>query len=246
MDDHVSKVLELKHHTDGDHPTDDVTQRNSLAKNHFTKASLYSFVGFLAVTALLAIGSVLSGRFGEFELKVLATTSVIAVASICSLCCCAYSARSKTLLPGLGGILVAGLGATMLISGVWSEVPSEGYWKTTAILSVLAIACAHTLALLSVRLRPAHLWIQSATTVTILVLAGVISGMIVGEVDDKGMFKLVAVLAILAALETLVVPILGRLNKSQPEPLPQTLVLTERQDGKFQDRGGRVYEVHLM
>jgi hypothetical protein len=139
-----------------------------------------------------------------------------------------------------------GLSAAMLISGAWSEINSEGYWKTTAVLSVLAIACAHALALLSVRLRPAHSWIQIATAVTTLILAVVVSGMILGEVDDKGMFKLVAVLAILAALETLVIPILGRLNKGQAEPPSRTLVLTERQDGRYQDRTGRIYEVHPM
>ncbi len=246
MDDDVSKALELKHRTASDYSTDTVVERNTLAINRLTKASLYSFVGFLAVTALLAIGSVLSGNFGEFEIKVLATTSVIAVASICSLCCSAYSARSTTLLPGLGGILLAGLAAALLILSIWSETHAENYWKTTAVLSVLAIACAHALALLSVRLRPAHLWIRIATGVTILILAIVISGMIVGEVDDKGTAKLVAILAILAALETLVIPILGRLSKGQLEPLPRTLVLTEMQDGRYQDRGGRIYEVHSV
>lgn len=246
MDDNVSKALELKSSVYDSSLADNATARNPVTVNRFTKGALYSFIGFLAVTALFAIITVLSGSFSEFELKVLATTSIIALASICALCCSAFSARSKTLLPGFGGILVASLGATMVIAGIWLEIDSQNYWKTTAILSVFAIACAHTFAILRVRLKPEHQWIQIATAITILALAVVISGMIVDAADGRDMFKFVTILAILAALETLVIPILGRLNKIQPELLYQTLVLTKKQDGKYHDKSGRVYEVHLV
>jgi hypothetical protein len=210
------------------------------------KGFLYSFIVFLAISALLAITSVLFGKFGEFEIKVLVTTSVIAVASICSLCCSAYTSRSQNALPGIAGISVAGVSAAMLIIGVWTEMDSEGYWKTTAILSVFAIAFAHSLALLAVRLRPTHSWLQLGTAINIFALAAIISGMIVGEIDDEGVFKFVAVLAILAALETLVIPILGGLAKAELRQVRETLSLTKREDGIYEDERGHLYEVNEM
>ena len=210
------------------------------------KGSLYSFIGFLTISALLAITCVLSGEFGDFEIKVLITTSVIAVASICSLCCSAYSNRKENAWPGLGGISVAAVSAAMLIVGVWAEIDSEGYWKATAICSVFAIAFAHSLALLAVELRPTYSWLRIGTGINIFALAALISVMILVEIDDEGVFKLVAVLAILAALETLVIPILGRLAKVAPTQAGDALSLTRREDGTYEDKGGRIYRVSEM
>jgi hypothetical protein len=50
------------------------------------------------------------------------------------------------------------------------------------------------------------------------------------------------VLAILAALETLIIPILGRLTVARVQT-SRTLTLTRREDGTYEDRQGRVYEV---
>ncbi len=221
-------------------------KQNADMTSRVRKGSLYSFIAFLSISALLAITCVLSGSFGDLEIKILVTTSVIAVASICSLCCSAYSNRKENALPGLGGISVAAVSAVMLIVGVWAEMDSEVYWKTTAICSVFAIAFAHSLALLAVGLRPTHYWLQLATGINIFALASLISLMIVVELDSEGVFKFVAVLAILVALETLVIPILGRLAGAAPNQAGETLSLTRREDGTYEDKGGRIYRVSEM
>ena len=51
------------------------------------KVLLKLFVGFLILTAIIAIISVLSGEFGELQGKILATTLTISMASICSMSC---------------------------------------------------------------------------------------------------------------------------------------------------------------
>lgn len=48
------------------------------------------FIGFLSLTALVAILSVLSHKFGETQLKVLLTTLSITAGSICAMSCAAY------------------------------------------------------------------------------------------------------------------------------------------------------------
>ncbi len=207
------------------------------------KACLYSFIAFLAFSALLAIFCVLLGKFGDFEGKVLITTSVIAAASICALCCSAHSSRFQIRAPGTGGMLLAAASAVMIISGVWGQFRSPSYWKTTAVISVFAVATAYCLALLLVRLPATQRWLPVLTGINIYVLATVIASMVVWEKGDAGMFKLAAVLAILAALETLVIPILSRVAKPM---VRKTLVLTQRDDGTYADKSGRVYQVTEM
>ncbi|PZD70540.1 hypothetical protein C1752_10969 [Acaryochloris thomasi RCC1774] len=210
------------------------------------KISLYTFIAFLSISALFAIASVFTGRLGEFELKVLITTSVIAIASICSLCCSVYSSRIKNTIPSYTGIALAGSSALMLIQGVWAETGSEGYWKTTATLSIFAFASAHSLALLAVRLRVEHAWVQLVAVVNIFMFATILSATIIGEISSDGNVKFITMLAILATLETLVIPILGRLVKGNGSPVREVLSLTKRVDGAYEDKHGYIYEVKKM
>ena len=55
------------------------------------RVSLYLFIAFLSLSAVITIISVLSGAFGSLEVKFLVTTSVVALASICALACSAYA-----------------------------------------------------------------------------------------------------------------------------------------------------------
>ena len=140
---------------------------------HIRKLSLYSFIAFLAVSALFAIFTVVFGEFGEFEAKVLVSTLVVTLASVCSLCCSAYATRTGITWPGVAGIVLAVVSAVLVIVGIWTEMEADGYWKTTAILGLLAWAVAHALALLTVRLQRNHGWLQVASTVNILLIAGI-------------------------------------------------------------------------
>jgi hypothetical protein len=204
------------------------------------KACLYSFIAFLALSAVLAIFCVVLGKFGDFEGKVLVTTSVIAGASICALCCSAYSGRVQNHAVGGGGILLAAASAVLIISGVWGQFHAPAYWKTTAIVAVFAVATAHCLTLLLVRLPDSHRWLRALTTINIYLLATVVAVMIVWQTGDGSVFKLAAVLAIVAALETLVIPILSRVARPAAA---RTLVLTQRDDGTYTDKSGRIYLV---
>jgi len=222
----------------------DRMKHNAATISRFRKGALYSSIIFLSISALLAIVSILVGDFGKFELKVLSTTSIVAAASICCLCCSAYYNRSENSIPGACGIILAGCAATMLTAGLWGEVNSSAYWKAAGILGIFAVASAHSLAILGVRLKPAHAWVQIVTVATVSMLAVILSVMILGGQGGKGVAKVIAVLAILAALETLVVPILGRLTRSATgQSARYVLSLTRRDDGKYQDPQGRLYQV---
>lgn len=210
------------------------------------KAFLYSFIVFLSISAMLAISSVLSGDFSDFEVKILLSTSIIALTSICALCCSAYLAKSKALLFPMIGIILAALSALSLLLGIWAEIDSEEFWKSSAIISIFAVAFAHCLALLSVNLSPGKNWLRILTGITLFLNSAIISSQIIdGDLDDD-VLKVLAVLSILGALETLVIPILGRVAKAEPVKRKESITLTKRDDGLYENNEGRLYRLEEM
>jgi hypothetical protein len=202
----------------------------------FRKASLYSFIVFLALSAAVAIISLLSGAFGSLEVKVLLTTTVVALASICALCCSSYASQHKP-WPGIIGIILAIISGLLLIMAVWLEIGNEFFWKPVAVLSIFTVAVAHLLALLTVRLTN-YRWLRLTTAISIFLLASVLSFILLAEFELPTRF--IAVLSIIVALETLVIPILGRIQQGDTR---ERLILTKRLDGNFQSANGKVYQV---
>lgn len=211
------------------------------------RGSLYCFVVFLVISALIAIVAVLSGNYDIFELKILLTTSIIAAASICGLCCSAHAQRSGLVWPGAIGAALACVAAVLFIYGAWLEVRSEDFWRVTMILGIYAVATAHTLALLGLRLRPVHDWLRPVAAITIFALATVISAVVWSlfwaDWIADGVWNLIMVLAIVVVLETLVIPVLTRLAGSTAEPVPEKLVLARRGAGLYADAAGQLYKV---
>lgn len=177
------------------------------------KSFLYCLVVSVAIAAIVGIAAILSGDFGWFELRILLTTLTVAAASMCGLSSWVYrAARGATVLP-LSGLVLTALASVLIVAGLWVEVDSEGYWKAAATFSVFAVACAH-LALLSLaRLARSFRWSLVAAHVIILAVATLISILILGEIEEEGMFRLLAVGAIVDAAITLLVPIFHRLSR---------------------------------
>jgi len=178
------------------------------------KAFLYSLIGSVALSALLGIVAVLSGRFGWLEVRVILTTVTIAVASICGLACGAYWGTSAGRALPLLGIALTFLGAAMLILGVWTDVDTEVYWKVAAAICVFAVACAHLSLLSMARLAEWFQWSLVAAYLIIFGVASLIAVMIFFEINEQGMFRLLAVSAIVDATFTVLIPIFHRLSRN--------------------------------
>lgn len=216
---------------------------NTLSMDRIRRVSLFSFIVFLSISALFSVITVMAGSFGDFEIKVLGTTLAIACGSICCLCCGAFGQQPGRAVPGFVGIALACVGASLIILGVWAEMNFEAYWKTTVTVSIFAVACAHLFALMTVRLRPSYQWLKVAVGVTIFALAGLLSFLFVLEDFDDGKLKLVVVLAIGTALQTLVIPILGKIAKAEISSSRERVTLTRRSDGTYEGEDGRLYEL---
>jgi hypothetical protein len=206
------------------------------------KLFLWIFLGFLVLTALVGIISVLSGEFGKIQVKILGTCLTISAASICSMACAAFMEKRRRRWLGLSGILLSIITAALVIIGIWPEIESDEYWKTTGTLAVFAVAFAHGFLLLLPTLDDHHKWIQVVTSVSIGILALQLAIAIWGEIDSETYFRFVGVTAILVVLETLVIPILIKFRQGDGNEIKQLVLQCVRED-VYEDASGKRYQV---
>ncbi len=205
------------------------------------KLSLQVFIGFLALTALIAIAALLSGNSDPVTGKILLTSLTISGASICSMSCVAFLEKRKKLIAlGFFGIFLSIIAAILITIGIWPDIRNELYWKSTWNIIVFAIAFAHAFLLSNPHLDLGHQWIQPVSAITIGILSIQVNFAIWSKVDNDFYLRLLAVTAILVALETLIIPILMKLRKETPAK-GTTLTLEHIKDDLYQDSNGKVY-----
>jgi hypothetical protein len=206
------------------------------------KITLWAFIGFLGFTALSAIIILLIGEFGDLELKILGTSFTISAASILAMSCVAFIERKRLVKLGFSGILLSLVAAILLIFGMWVEIDRIGYWKTAITFVILSYAFAHAFILVLPKLDDRQEWVQILSSFSIGVLSLLIVVAVWGEIEDEGYYRFLAAVAIVVALETLVVPILIKLRKGNGEER-KSLVLESIGGEMYKDSVGNVYVV---
>ncbi|HNQ15557.1 MAG TPA: hypothetical protein PKM58_08340, partial [Pyrinomonadaceae bacterium] len=79
------------------------------------RLSLYILIASVAISALLGIAVILFGNFGEFEQKILATTSIVTMTSIFGLACGAYLETGRGKILPYTGIIAAIVSGTLWV-----------------------------------------------------------------------------------------------------------------------------------
>ena len=220
------------------------------------KLLLKVFIGFLSMTAIVAILSVLSGEFDETQIKVLVTTFSITAGSICAMACAGFIEKRGEKTVGFVGILAACGAVALVIIGMWGEIDELAYWKATITFIVVCIAFAHVCLLHLPTMAASHRWTQLTATILITLLAVQIIAAVLGEIGDEKYYRLMAALSVLVVLATLVVPICSRLgahtdgNRPGKVPdsalfnhVPERLVLQRRSGVIYTDQLGCRYQV---
>lgn len=210
-----------------------------------TRLSLKLFIGFLVLTALIAMISVLTGKFGKIQMKILGTTFTISAASICSMSCAAFINRKKLVQLGLLGILLSVSAAILVITGMWSEIESYAFEKITITLAVSAVAFTYAFLLVLPELDDRQKWVQAVSSVSIGILALQIIVAAWGDIGNNWYLRLLAFVAIIVGLVTLVIPILMKLRKGDERK--NNKIVLERVDGDvYRDTTGRKYRLTEM
>ncbi|MDF1665783.1 MAG: hypothetical protein P1V97_28750 [Planctomycetota bacterium] len=179
------------------------------------KSLLYSFLVFLVLTALMGIGSILTGG-GEAQFKILFICLTISMASISALSCAAAAEKKRQLVLAFPGIGISILSALLCIGGVLAEVTDGGYWQLTIIGIVFSIGLSHACLLGLANLAPKFQWTQPTASASILFLSSLISAAVAGGIRDVGFFMFLGVISIIVGLETIAIPILMMLERQKP------------------------------
>jgi hypothetical protein len=173
--------------------------------------------------ALASIIVILSGGFGDTEAKILLSSFSIAAYSLAGLIATArFGRRPLFLAPaGLGS---AALGLVLTLALIWTEAGNDALWRIALSVMVIAGAIAHANLLLGNQERkdPAALVLKATFAVSALLTALIVVPILAAGEPGGGYWKLVAVLAVLLVLGTLVVPIVRKMSDTGNVPVALT------------------------
>jgi hypothetical protein len=194
--------------------------RRRVSNINLKKFFLYLLITSVGASALIGIGVILFGNFGELEVKVLLTTLTVTVTSILGLACGAYleSGRSKPM--PVTGIVCAIVSAIMWIVVVWhTGQPIEWFMKTVATVTLLAVSCSHLSLLSLARLEKKFIWSRYAVYIVVVCLTAFLLFLIWNErkLDEELVGRVVGVLSILVASLTVITPIFHKLSHGEPD-----------------------------
>ena len=177
------------------------------------KVALWFLIVSVAISAALGIIALLTGTFGDFQMRIILTTLTISAASIGALASGAlWEARGRKDLP-IVGIGLSLLAALLLITGIWLEPLSNGYWKFTASTSVLAAATTHACLLSLAKLSRRFGWARPTNLIAVYTLAFFVIVTIYSESGNDLGFRLIGTASIVVAALTIMTPIFHRLSR---------------------------------
>ncbi|QDV45966.1 hypothetical protein Enr13x_58700 [Stieleria neptunia] len=178
------------------------------------KPLLYLLIGSVLLSALLGIVLVLRGNWGWLEVRVILTTVIIAVASVCGLACDLSRTPSGFNAMPKSGLVLTAVTTVLLLFGIWCEIGSEAYWKTTTVLISIGVATIHVSLLSIAKLANRFRWVYFIGSQIIFGLALLIAAVIVFEINSELLWRFLAAHSIVVAAISIVIPILHRISKT--------------------------------
>jgi hypothetical protein len=170
---------------------------------------LLGAAAIVSVAALVAIGTVLSGDFGETEGRIFATLATTFAAGSTVLAGLACLGRGVSRPLGVAGVVLASAGFLLWSAEIWGEYDSDGYWKLVGVLTAWTLALLVVMTTRLMLTSPALVRrLYPATAAAAAGAAALASVMILREQGDG--WQLFAVLLILALLGEALAPILER------------------------------------
>lgn len=184
------------------------------SQSNLKRPLLYALVGSVVLGALLGIALVMQNTWGWFEVRVMLTTVTVAIASLCGLACdLSRTPRGANILPRCG-LLLTLVAASLILVGMWTDMNKDGFWKVTASVSIFAVATVHICLLSIARLAKRFRWVYFVACQVIYGLAVLLSVIVFWELENERMFRFVAMISIVDAALTLVIPLLHRISRT--------------------------------
>lgn len=178
-----------------------------------TKIFLWGLIGSVVLGAVLGIVFILQDTWGWFEVQVMLTTVIVAVTSLCGLACdLSRTPRGRNLLPK-SGLALAIVAAALMLVGIWAEVDSEIFWKSTLCISILGAATVHVCLLSIAKLADRFQWVHFVGSQVIFGFALLLCAVILAEIDSQNVWRLIAATSIVIGAFSLAIPLLHRISR---------------------------------
>jgi peptidoglycan/LPS O-acetylase OafA/YrhL len=209
-------------------------------------------VASLCLTAAAAIVALVSGDFGDTQLRVILTTTAVSLYGLLALPAGVLLDRERMRVLAYAVIALSVLGFVLFMNIVWIEWDDSGEvaWKSTLVVSVAAGALAQIAASQSRRRAddsPAIEWLTLASSGAALLLAAMVSIAALAEIDDAGYYRALGAVAVLDVLLLILPPVLRRGRASTAEGAQRVRLVVEADaavaDALAKDvesRGGRI------
>ncbi len=177
------------------------------------RVALWFLIASVAISAVMGIIAILSGTFGDFQIRIILTTLTISAASICALACGALWESGRAKLLPLAGIAIAIASACLFIFGIWAEKDSNEFWKFTVSVGLVAVATAHACLLSLARLASRFAWTKIAAFVAVYFLAALFIYIIYFTPKGDTGIRIIGVTSIVVAALTILTPVFHRLSR---------------------------------
>ena len=178
---------------------------------------LYLLIGSVGLSALIAIGVLLFGDFGEVEIRVLMTTWTLTVTSVFGLACGAYLDSGRGRYVPLAGIVLSIIAAAMALLIIWNALDdNETFIKSFLTATLLAGACSHFSLLSLARLDRRFAWTRIAGAVSVVLLCAILLYIMWFEPEGESdlIYRVLGILGVMIASVTVVTPVFHKLSSA--------------------------------
>jgi hypothetical protein len=203
----------------------------SHAKHSRLRLLLLGVAGLLCVSALLAIGILLLGRFGRTEGRILGTTALLAAYALVSLPAAMLFDRKRLPLLATAIVAVASLAAVLATVAVWSNNPGESLGKSVGTATIVLVASAQTAALQLRRVARDPRSVRALFVLSIGLAALVATLLSIAVWSDDVGSAYARMLGSLVVLDLLVVALQPILARARPEQRAWSFRLRLEGDG---------------
>jgi len=180
------------------------------------KFFLYLLIASVALSAILGIGVILFGDFGEFEMKILLTTLTVTITSILGLACGACLEAKRGKIMPYAGIVFSAIAAALFIFFTWNNFQGgEKPIKFAMSVLILAVACSHISLLSIANLDKKFLWSRYAVHISVWTLSAFLLYLVWIEQNFNSDFipRALGILSIVIAALTIITPIFHKLSR---------------------------------
>lgn len=209
----------------------------------------YTIIISLTLSAIFGILTFLFGDFGELELRIIGTTFFTGIFALAGLA--GYAAYEKQTVPylGLSCAISAALSFIFTELAVWELVDFYDVWKPVLTLAIITYALAHLCLLIQISHYPKHKILTIATGAGILGLAFSLLTLIIGQFSyysdtREFMTRFLGISSIIAAVGTIILPILNKLGSKNHAPTSLSTVSDSLiSTGTYEHYKGKKYNV---